>query len=158
MLSIILIALLALYFIVISWKLKSCFPEERTIKITKYVSKIIKLSPIIGSVIFTILFTFVLKGRIIERSTHALVIFAIWLYATQFYQYILAFFKKRVILICSIIGMIYSILLAIILTPLEQYISLVYSHMSYYSIFLGCGLLIILYTVIFVVMKKLKTD
>ena len=158
MLNIILILILPVYFFVISWRLRKYCPEERTAKITKPLSIIINLSPLIGIVIFTFLFTFVLKGRFAERGTHALLVFAIWIYATRFYQYILSNYKKKEILVGSIIGMIFSIILAVLLTPLDRYVSLIYSYMNWCSIFLGCGLYVVFYTVTIIATKSAKQD
>lgn len=158
MLSIILILVLAVYFFVISWRLREYHPEERTVKITKPLSVIINLSPLIGIVIFAILFTFVLKERLAERGTHAFLVFAIWIYATRFYQYILSYYKKKGILAGSVIGMIFSMILAVLLTPLDRYVSLIYSYTSWYSVFLGCGLYVIFYAVTFIVQKRAKQN
>ncbi len=154
MLSIICISILVVYFLVISLKLKEYGSENKTNKITKPLSIIIKISPIVGILIFTVLFTFVLKGRFLERVTHAILVFALWMYATQFYQYILSYYKKKEIFIGSIIGMILSIILAIILTPLEQYVSIIYSYMNWTSIFISAILYIVFYTIAFVIRKK----
>lgn len=154
MLSIILLLILAVYFFVISRKLKEYHPEERTVKITKPLSIIINLSPLIGTAIFTVLFAFVLKGRFIERVTHAFLVFVIWMYATRFYQYILAYYKKKELLAGSIIGMVFSMVLAVLLTPLNRYVSLIYSCTDWYAIFLGCGLYIVFYAVSFTAAKK----
>lgn len=147
MLSIMLICILVIYFSIISWKLKEYSSEKRTDKITKPLSIIIKISPIVGIVIFTILFAFILKGRFLERATHAIIVFALWMYATKFYQYILSYYKKKEILISSIVGMFFSIILAITFTPLEQYVSMIYSYMNWTSMFLGGILYIIFYIV-----------
>lgn len=154
MLGIILICILVMYFFIISWKLKKYCSEKRTDKITKTLSTIIKISPIVGIVIFTILFTFILKGRFLERVTHAILVFAIWMYATKFYQYILSYYKKKEIFIGSIIGMFFSIILAIIFTPLERYVSMIYSYMNWTSIFFGFILYITFYIATFDVRKK----
>ena len=61
MLSILSISILAVYFFIISLKLKDCCSEKRTNKITRPLSVIIKISPIVGIAIFTILFIFILK-------------------------------------------------------------------------------------------------
>lgn len=103
MLSIMLIFILVVYFGTISLKLKKYNSEKRTDKVTKLLSIIIKISPIVGIVIFSILFTFILKGRFLERVTHSILVFAIWMYATKFYPYILSYYKKKDILISSII-------------------------------------------------------
>lgn len=156
MLSIMLILILAVYFFIISSCLSKYHPEERTVKITKPLSGIINLSPLMGIVIFTFLFTFILKGRFAERATHAFLVFAVWMYATRFYQYIVAYYKKRSILAGSFIGMIFSIVLAALLTPLNRYISLIYSVINWYSVFLGCGLYVVFYVAAFMAAKKAK--
>lgn len=156
MLSITLICILAAYYFIISWKVREYSPEDRTVKVTRPLSIIINLSPLIGIVIFTILFTFVLKGRFAERMTHAFLVFSIWMYATRFYQYILSYYKKKEILAGSVIGMIFSIILAVVLTPLNKYVTMIYSCINWYSIFLGCGLYIVFYSVTLMIVKKAK--
>lgn len=141
--------ILAVYFFVVSRKLRGYCPEERTLKITKPLSKIINLSPLIGIVIFAILFAFVLKGRLAERAAHALLVFAMWLYATRFYQYILSYYKKKEILAACVVGVVFSVVLAVILTPLDRYIDLIYSRIGWYSILLDCGLYVVFYAAAF---------
>ena len=158
MLFLILLIILAVYFFVISWLLRKYCPEKRTVRITRPLSITINLSPLIGIVIFTILFAFVLKGRFAERATHAFLVFAIWMYATRFYQYILAHYKKKTILVSSILGMISSIVLAVLLTPLDRYVNLIYSYINWYSVFLGCGLYIVFYLAFIIVIKSAKLD
>lgn len=156
MLSIMLIFIfiLVVYFGTISLKLKKYNSEKRTDKITKPLSIIIKISPIVGIVIFSILFTFILKGKFLERVTHSILVFAIWMYATKFYQYILSYYKKKDILISSIIGMLFSVVLAIILTPLDWYVNMIYSYINWASIFLGLILYITFYIVTYDVQKN----
>ncbi len=156
MLSIMLIFIfiLVVYFGTISLKLKKYNSEKRTDKITKPLSIIIKISPIVGIVIFSILFTFILKGKFLERVTHSILVFAIWMYATKFYQYILSYYKKKDILISSIIGMLFSVVLAIILTPLDRYVNMIYSYINWTSIFLGLILYITFYIVTYDVQKN----
>lgn len=159
MLSIMLILVLVVYFGTISLKLKKYNSEKRTDRVTKPLSIIIKISPIVGIVIFSILFTFILKGRFLERVTHSILVFAIWMYATKFYQYILSYYKKKDILISSIIGMLFSVVLAIILTPLERYVNMIYSYINWSAIFLGLILYITFYIVTFGVKeRKLKNN
>lgn len=156
MLSIMLIFIfiLVVYFGTISLKLKKYNSEKRTDKITKPLSIIIKISPIVGIVIFSILFIFILKGKFLERVTHSILVFAIWMYATKFYQYILSYYKKKDILISSIIGMLFSVVLAIILTPLDRYVNMIYSYINWTSIFLGLILYITFYIVTYDVQKN----
>ncbi len=96
MLSIMLIFILVGYFGIISLKLKKYNSEKRTDRVTKTLSLIIKISPIVGIVIFSILFTFILKGRFLERVTHAILVFAIWMYATKFINIYYLTIRKRI--------------------------------------------------------------
>ena len=130
--------------------LRNCPIAERTKKATKPLSIMIDLSPLIGIIVFSILFTCVLNGRLPERISHAITVFGLWMCATKFYCYILAHFKKKWVLISCIIGMLYSIGLAVFLTPLDRYVEVLYSFTDWYSILLGCGLLIVFYTIVII--------
>lgn len=77
MLNVLLITLLAVGFFIIGFMLKEYPYEERTKKATKPLSLIIDLSPLIGIIVFSILFACVLKGRLLERVTHAILVFGI---------------------------------------------------------------------------------
>lgn len=147
MLSVFLIALLAVGFFIIGFMLRKYPDQERTKKATKPLSLIIDISPLIGIIVFSILFACVLEGRLLERVTHAILVFGIWMCATKFYCYILAHFKTKWVLISCIIGMFYSIGLAVFFTPLDRYVEALYSFTDWYSILLGCGLLIVFYTI-----------
>ena len=114
---IILTAVLAAGFIAIGVISRGLRPKERTRRAVEPLAKLISLAPILGLVIFALLFAFVLKGRLMERASHALMVFALWMYATRFYLYILAHFKHRGILAGSMAGMLLSAALAVLLTP-----------------------------------------
>lgn len=150
MISVFLIVLLAAGFFIIGFMLKKYPDEERTKKATGPLSLLIDLSPLIGVIVFSILFACVLKGRLLERVTHAVLVFGIWMCATKFYCYILAHFKKKRVLISCIIGMLYSIGLAVFLTPLDRYVEVLYSFTGWYSILLGCGLLAVFYAIVII--------
>ncbi len=150
MLNVLLITLLAIGYFIIDFMLKKYPDEERTKKATKLLSLIIDVSPLIGIIVFSILFACVLKGRLLERVTHAILVFGIWMCATKFYCYILAHFKKKWVLISCIMGMLYSIGLAVSLTPLDRYVEVLYSFTNWYSILLGCGLMIVFYTIVII--------
>lgn len=147
MLSVSLVALLIVGFFVVGFMLRKYPDQDRTKKATKPLSLIIDLSPLIGFIVFGILFACVLKGRLLERVSHAILVFGIWMCATKFYCYILAHFKEKWVLISCTIGMLYSIGLAVFLTPLDRYVAVLYSFADWYSILLGCGLLIMFYTI-----------
>lgn len=150
MVVITLLMIFTVYFFTVNWFSKIYAIESRTVKATKYLTKIIAFAPLLGILIFTVLFLTILKGKFVERSTHALLVFAIWMYAAQFYNNILAHYKEKYVLIASAAGVMFSITLAIILTPLYRYISLIFSQIHGYSIFFSIGLFFIFYVALFI--------
>ncbi len=50
--------------------------------------------------------------------------------------------------------MLFSIILAITLTPLDQYVNMIYSYINWISIFLGLMLYVTFYIVTFAVEKR----
>lgn len=141
LLFIVLIA--GLYFLRI--KTKNKMISQQTVIITGCLSKFIMISPFIAGAIFTILFTTVLRGRLVERSTHALIVFTLWIYSVSFYNEILKYFKSRSILVGALIGFGLSVSLAIILTPLDRYCKLLFSSIQEVAFLLGGIMLLIIY-------------
>ncbi len=84
-----------------------------------------------------------LKGRLMERSAHAILVLALWPYGARSYQYLISFYKNRAILIASAAGMALSAGLAVFLTPLPRYASLFYFPLGWYSMLLGCGAMLL---------------
>ena len=122
-------------------------PAYKTEKITNAINNVLLSSPIIAIIIFFILFSTVLKGRMIERSSHALIVFVLWVYGTAFYVNILKFFKNKILLFTCLIGMIASVVSAIILTPLDRYCTLMFGSIHQITYLLG-GFMINLWYVI----------
>lgn len=147
MLIIFLVIFLAVFFFVNGFILRNYPNAERTKRATKPLSLMIDLSPVAGIIVFTVLFTCALKGRLPERLSHAVLVFTIWMCATKFYCYLLAHYNlKRAVISCAA-GMLFSIGLAVFLTPLDRYVATVYEFTGWYSIFFGCGLLAVFYAV-----------
>ena len=119
-------------------------PAYKTKKIASVIYNVLLISPIIATITFFILFSTVLKGRLIERSSHALIVFVLWVYGTAFYVNILKFFKNKILLFTCLIGMITSIVSAITLTPLGRYCTLMFSSIHQMAYLLG-GFMIILW-------------
>ena len=146
--------LISVVFLFVSIKGSRTEPSQKTIKITNGISKLLLLSPLIATVVFTILFCTVLKGRLVERSSHALVVFCLWLYGTSFYVSILRYFKNKLLLFTSLAGMMISIVVAIILTPLDGTFSRMFGTFHELTYLFG-GIMITLW--IFTVMKYWRT-
>jgi len=116
---------------------KQIEPAHKTKKVANAIHHILLASPVIAAVVFVVLFSTILKGRLIERSSHALIVFVLWVYGTAFYVNILKFFKNRILLFTSLIGMIASIVSAVILTPLDRYCMLMFSSIHQITYLLG---------------------
>lgn len=142
---IIIILIIGVYFLVFNLIFVKEKIEKRTEVITKPLTKFVKVSPLIGIALFTILFTTVLKGKILERSSHAIIVFVLWMYVTYFYCGLLAHYKNRMSLLFSSIGIVVSIVCAIILTPLERYNAIIYAHIGIGSYILGTVMILIFY-------------
>ena len=85
--------LISVVFLFVSIKGGKTDPSQKTLKITNGISKLLLFSPLIAVAVFAILFCTVLTGRLVERSSHALLVFCLWLYGTSFYVIILGYFK-----------------------------------------------------------------
>lgn len=144
MIYMIIFIILSIGFCIIEAKSNLMIPSQKTTKITNGLSKIVFVSPLLAVIVFAILFSTVLKGRLIERSSHALIVFMLWMYATSFYVLILKYFKNKIILGVSLIGLIESVVCAVFLTPLDKYCALVYNSLYEIS-FLVSGFMLVLW-------------
>lgn len=139
--------LVSICFCIVVMKGNQMEPAYKTQKIANAINNILLVSPLIATSTFFILFSTVLKERMIERSSHALIVFVLWVYGTAFYVNILKFFKSKILLFICLIGMVVSVVSAIILTPLDRYCTLVFSSIHKITYLLG-GFMIILWYVI----------
>ncbi len=135
-------------------KSKTLVPSQKTEKITKGMCKIIFVSPLVAAVVFAILFSTVLQGRRMERISHALIVFMLWMYATSFYVLILKYFKNKAFLGAGLIGLIGSASCAVLLTPLDRYCTWVYELLHEISFLIGGLMLAIWYFSFFMSRKR----
>ena len=146
--------LISVVFLFVSIKGDKTEPSQKTIKVTNGISKLLLFSPLIAATVFAILFCTVLKGRLVERSSHALLVFCLWLYGTSFYVNILRYFKNRLLLFVNLAGMMVSVAFAIILTPLDGAFSLMFALFHELTYLFG-GIMIVLW---FLAMLKNRVD
>ena len=136
--------LISVVFLFVSIKGGKTDPSQKTLKITNGISKLLLFSPLIAVAVFAILFCTVLTGRLVERSSHALLVFCLWLYGTSFYVIILRYFKNRLLLFTSLTGMMVSVAFAIILTPLDGAFSHMFASFHEFTYLFG-GIMIVLW-------------
>lgn len=122
---------------------------DRVKKVAMGMNRLLLVVPLLAVPVFAVLFLFVLKGRIYERACHAALVLALWLYAARFYWFLISFFKHKLILALSIIGMIVSAAPAVYLTPLDRYVETVHSALGAASILPGIVLLFVFYAAAF---------
>lgn len=144
-----LLFLLAALFITVSRQTSGFDISGRTERFSRGFDFLLRLMPLFALAVFAVLFLFVLKGRLYERISHAVLVFALWLYAARFYWMLISFFKHRRILALSVFGMAGSAAAAMILTPLDRYVSLVHSFLGPASVLAGGVLLVIFYVAAF---------
>lgn len=129
--------------------------NEKTNKFVRVMLSIVTVAPVIAAMVFTILFTFVLKSRLEERILHSATTFLLWMFATLFYIMIIACFKNKKRRTVSIFGMIICVALAVLVTPLDRYVTLCFSKSHTGAYVLAAVLLV---TYLAVTCKSLKNS
>ena len=121
--------------------------QEKKIKITRIMLNIVNAAPIIGIIVFAILFKFFLTDRLEERILHSMTTFLLWMFASLFYIIILSRFGKAKKMIVPAMGMLAFLVMAIVVTPLDRYVNLVFvrSHLGSY---LAVGIMLIIFYVV----------
>ena len=126
---------------------------EKKLRITRIMLNILNIAPIIGVTIFAVLFSIVLTDRLEERILHSATTFFMWIFASMLYIMVLLHFKEFRKMILSAVGMVVFILMAVMITPLDRYVSLIYdrTHLGSYVL---VGLMLVAYFVISIVWRK----
>ena len=145
MTTLLLLFFLAVLFVAASRQASMLDVSRRMERFSRGFALLLRFLPLLALAVFTVLFLFVLKGRFYERLSHAVLVFALWLYAARFYWMLISFFKHRRVLVLAIPGMAGSAAAAIVLTPLDRYVDLLHSFTGAGSILIGCGMLAIYY-------------
>ena len=140
---------------------------DRVKRFSKGLNRLLLLIPALAVPVFAVLFLFVLKDRLCERISHALFLLSLWLYAARYYWFLISYYKYLDfgIFIKSsnsfyqfILFGICSAAAAIRYTPLDVYVSDIYSGLGPASIFAGIGLLLVFYIAAFFTTCVNKTE
>ena len=126
---------------------------EKKRKVTRVMLNILNIAPVIGAAVFAVLFSFVLTDRLEERILHSATTFFLWIFASMLYIMVLLHFKELKKMILSALGMIVFIMMAVVVTPLDRYVSLVFdrTHIGSYVI---VGIMLVTYLVISILWRK----
>lgn len=125
-------------------------------KITKIMLNILSIAPVIGGVVFWVLFKFVLTERLEERIPHSATVILLWMFAGLFYIIVITNLKKKSRLIPSVLGMISFIAAAIVMTPLDRYVKLMLHTSQIISYILPVLMFVIFYVINIVWRKKVE--
>ena len=139
------VVLLTAWFIATGRIAARCEVSERSKRFSKAFHILLLAMPLAAVAVFAVLFAFVLHGRFVERLAHAMVVFALWLYAARFYWLLTSFFRHRMVVALSIPGLILSVALAALLTPLDRYVDLLHSFAGTASLSIGPVMLAVFY-------------
>ena len=138
---------------------------ERMERFSKGLNRLLLFIPVLAAVVFAVLFAFVLKGRFFERTCHAMLVLAFWLYAARFYWFLISFSghwkKTRGGIFCTdfrlcLAGMLGSACSAVFLTPLDRYVATIHSVLGPASILAGAGMLVLFYATAYVAARSPK--
>lgn len=156
MITLFIMIVLYMLFVYVGVKALSLEIGERSRKVSGILDVILLIAPLIGALVFTLLFIFVFEGRFYQRLSHAILIFALWLCAARFCWYLISFIKHKRILVFSVIGMLGCAAAAVVLTPLDRYVDLLYSFTRAASISVGDSFMITFYVIAFIYAKNKK--
>ena len=121
--------------------------SERSRRFSKAFHILLLAMPAVAAAVFAVLFAFVLRGRFCERLAHAMLIFALWLYAARFYWLLTSFLRRGKVVAMSVPGLAVSVALAALLTPLDRYVALAHSFTGAASLLIGPVMLAVFYAV-----------
>lgn len=139
------VILISVLLVAVSLLAKSRSISARTERFSRGFDRLLLFTPALAAAVFLVLFLFVLRGRFYERLSHAVLVFALWLCAARFYWFLLSYFKNRAILLLSVVGFAVAAAEAVVLTPLDRYVSLLHSVTGAVSVAPGIVLLTLFY-------------
>ena len=140
---------------------------ERVKRFSNGLNRLLLLIPLLAMPVFAVLFLFVLKDRLCERLSHAILLLSLWLYAARYYWFLISYYKHLDFGIfvktansfyLFILFGVCSAAAAIYLTPLDRHVEKMYSVLGPASILAGVGLLLVFYIAAFFTTCVNKTE
>ncbi|MGI6240086.1 MAG: hypothetical protein ACOYI5_10730 [Christensenellales bacterium] len=128
-------------FFLLRHRMRQRAAEPATKRAADALTRFLLLAPLLGAVVFGILFLAVLQGRVMERGTHALILLSLWIYVTTFYVEILKHYRNAAYLAVCAAGSALAVGLAVVFTPLDRYVDLLHSHLHAGAYLLGLVML-----------------
>lgn len=141
-----LIVVLCLYHLYLSKTFISYRKNKNTEKIVSLLNKFILIAPVVASIIFSVLLNTALKGRVTERSSHALMLFFLWLLFTRIYTFLVSLKSQKSALVRLLVTGALFLSLIIFLTPLDRYVSSLFNQFRKWTYAIGIFECLIFYT------------
>lgn len=131
------IIVLCLYHLYLSKTLSGYHKNKNTEKISLLLNRFILIAPIFGLIIFSVLLNTLLKGQFVERSSHALILFFLWLLFTRIYILLISLKPQKYTLFRLIVTGILILSLIIFFTPLDRYVSALFNQFENWTYVIG---------------------
>lgn len=141
-----LIVVLCLYHLYLSKTLSNRRKNNNTEKLVSLLNKFVLVAPFFAIIIFSILLNTVLKGMFFERSSHAFILFFLWLLFTRIYILLISLKPQKYTLFQLIITGLLLLSIIVFLTPLDRYISTLFNQFGKWNYIIGIFEGIIFYT------------
>ncbi|MBM7710889.1 hypothetical protein [Enterococcus xiangfangensis] len=122
-----------LYHLYVSKTIRHDYKNKKMTNLALLLNKFFLFAPIIALLIFSVLFSTVLKGKMIERSSHALILFFLWLLFTKLYLLLISLKPQKYTTIGLIMSGVLFLGLIIFLTPLDRYITYFFNPFKYWT-------------------------
>ncbi|HCI0418970.1 TPA: hypothetical protein NN915_002872, partial [Enterococcus faecium] len=91
--------------------------NKKAEKFCLLLNKFTLIAPILAFIIFSVLLSTTLKGKFMERSSHAMILTFLWLLFTRIYIFLMSLKPPKSISLCLVINGIFLLSLIIFITP-----------------------------------------
>ncbi|RCF85570.1 hypothetical protein B1168_00175, partial [Enterococcus faecium] len=114
-----LIIIICLHHLFLSKTIPRYSKNKKAEKFCLLLNKFTLIAPILAFIIFSVLLSTTLKGKFMERSSHAMILTFLWLLFTRIYIFLMSLKPPKSISLCLVINGIFLLSLIIFITPLD---------------------------------------
>ncbi|RCG06242.1 hypothetical protein B1150_14080, partial [Enterococcus faecium] len=122
-----LIIIICLHHLFLSKTIPRYSKNKKAEKFCLLLNKFTLIAPILAFIIFSVLLSTTLKGKFMERSSHAMILTFLWLLFTRIYIFLMSLKPPKSISLCLVINGIFLLSLIIFITPLDRYVTDLYN-------------------------------
>ncbi|HFQ1239417.1 TPA: hypothetical protein ACG9G0_002492 [Enterococcus faecium] len=132
-----LIIIICLHHLFLSKTIPRYSKNKKAEKFCLLLNKFTLIAPILAFIIFSVLLSTTLKGKFMERSSHAMILTFLWLLFTRIYIFLMSLKPPKSISLSLVINGIFLLSLIIFITPLDRYVTYLYNPLEYWTYFIG---------------------